>query len=176
MTALDFMAWAADRTDGQRSELVDGQVFAMAPGRSYHARVKGRVDRRLEEAVEAAGLSCKVHPDGMAAWVNADTVSEPDVAIRTSQSLDPLVSRYDDPVLVAEVLSPSTRGIDTGLRLTGYFSLPSVRHYLLIRLDTRSVIHHERARDGSIGTRIVDSGTLRFDPPGIAVAVVSLFS
>jgi Uma2 family endonuclease len=37
-----------------------------------------------------------------------------------------------NPVIVVEVSSPSTRKIDASLKMTGYFSLPSVHHYLII--------------------------------------------
>ncbi len=37
-----------------------------------------------------------------------------------------------NPVVVVEVLSPSTRGIDTTVKLAGYFLVPSLKHYLIV--------------------------------------------
>ena len=53
---------------------------------------------------------------------------------------------------MVEVASPSTRKIDASLKLTGYFSLPSVQHYLIVDPDGPPVIHHRRQGDGTILT------------------------
>ena len=57
-----------------------------------------------------------------------------------------------------------------------YFRLPSVHHYLILRTDTHSAIHHTRGEDGAIATAILTEGTLRFDPPGIAIALEAVFT
>jgi Uma2 family endonuclease len=56
MTSDEFIGWAMNLPDGQRYELACGEVVAMAPERSVHALTKGRILRRLAEAIEAAGL------------------------------------------------------------------------------------------------------------------------
>ena len=58
MTADEFIAWAMERPDGGRCELVGGEVVAMAPERLAHARVKARVFRALAEAIECGALPC----------------------------------------------------------------------------------------------------------------------
>jgi Uma2 family endonuclease len=73
------------------------------------------------------------------------------------------------------VLSPSTRHIDASLKISGYFRLPSVMHYLIVDPDGPPVIHHARAND-AILTRIVGEGTIRLDPPGIELAVADFFA
>jgi Uma2 family endonuclease len=56
MTADEFIAWAMEQPEGERYELVAGQVVAIAPERVGHGRTKFRVARRLAEAIEAANL------------------------------------------------------------------------------------------------------------------------
>jgi Uma2 family endonuclease len=73
------------------------------------------------------------------------------------------------------VLSPSSVARDHGVKLEGYFSLPSLAHYLILDADRRVVIHHARGRDGVIETRVLREGRLRLAPPGIEVAVDELF-
>ena len=81
----------------------------------------------------------------------------------------------DDPVVVVEVLSPSTRGRDAGAKLEDYFRLPSVRHYLIVKTDSRSVIHHRRgASEGELLTRVTAVGELVLDPPGLSLPVDSI--
>jgi hypothetical protein len=61
------------------------------------------------------------------------------------------------------------------LTLPHYFRLPSLRHYLIVRPDRRTVTHHERNVRGRLQTRILSEGMLEFDPPGISVQVESFF-
>ena len=175
MTSDEFIDWSIGRPDGRRYELMDGEVFEMASERWYHALVKGRVFRELARAMDEAGLSGDVIPDGMAVQVSADTVYEPDAALRIGPALDRMATRYSDPLLVVEVLSPSTHHLDSGLKLADYFTLPSLQHYLIVRLDTPMVIHHERSADGGIRSSIARAGMLRLASPGIELRVESLF-
>ena len=83
----------------------------------------------------------------------------------------------DDPGVVVEVISPSSRGIDTGTKLADYFRLPSVRHYLVLQAETRRVIHYRRAEAGEIVTRILgEDATLALEPPGIEMSVSAFFA
>ena len=81
----------------------------------------------------------------------------------------------DNPVIVVEVLSPSTAAIDHGRKLSGYFSIPSVQHYLILDPDRRVAIHHKRGAGEAIETRVLSEGAARLDPPGFEVAVEALF-
>jgi Uma2 family endonuclease len=169
MTADAFIAWTMEQPEGERYELADGMVVAMAPERARHARAKGRLYRRLAEAVEAAGLPCEVFPDGMAVVVDAETIYEPDALLRCGEPLDGDAVKVLDPVIVVEVLSPSTQGVDLGDKLAGYFRIPSLRHYLIVKPGSPVVIHHARAADGDILTRLVREMPIRLEPPGIVV-------
>jgi Uma2 family endonuclease len=176
MTADEFIAWAMERQDGGRCELVAGEVVAMAPERLAHARVKARVHRALADAIEHGGLPCEAFPDGMAVEVAADTVYEPDAMVRCGAPLPGETVKVLDPVVVVEVLSPSTRARDAGAKLDDYFRMPSVRHYLILKIENRTIIHHTRGEGGEVATRILrDNGTLRLDPPGITLDVADLF-
>ena len=77
--------------------------------------------------------------------------------------------RVSDPLIVVEGLSRSTKGRDLGIKLIGYFRLPSVRHYLIVRAGDRAIIHHARQEDGTILTRITRGEASVLDPPGIVL-------
>ena len=174
MTADEFLAWAMEQEG--RYELASGEVVAMAPERAAHARVKFGAARTLRDAVREHGLPCEVFTDGMAVRVDEGTVYEPDASLRCGTPLDGDAVEFSDPVVVVEVLSPSTRARDAGAKLADYFRLPSVRHYLILRTDTRSAIHHARGEDGVITTAIVTEGALRLDRPGIAISLGDVFA
>ena len=175
MTADEFLVWAMDQPEG-RYELASGEVVAMAPERAAHARAKFEACRALSDAIRAAGLPCETFTDGMAVRIDEATVYEPDTSLRCGPRLEDDAVEFADPVVVVEVLSPSTRARDSGAKLADYFRLPSVRHYLILRTDTRSAIHHARDEDGAIATAIVTEGTLSLDPPGITVALEAVFA
>jgi Uma2 family endonuclease len=167
MTADEFIAWAMEQPETEHYELIDGEIVAMAPERLSHVRMKGRIFRRLAGAIEAAGLPCEALPDGMAVQVDETTAYEPDAQVRCGPSLDPDAVKIFDPMIVVDVLSPSTQGVDSGNKLVDYFRVPSIRHYLIVRASDGRTIHHWRGADGEINTRIHAGGPITLDPPGI---------
>ncbi|MDQ2884449.1 MAG: Uma2 family endonuclease [Actinomycetota bacterium] len=92
---------------------------------------------------------------------------EPDALVSCGPRLPGETIIIPDPIIIVEVLSPSTQSVDLGSKLEDYFRIESVRHYLIVNAERQAIIHHERATDGSIATRIIRDGTVRLDPPGI---------
>lgn len=176
LTAEAFVDWAMDQPSG-RYELLRGEVVAMAPERAGHARVKKAVLKAFDAALERHGLECEAFADGMAYRIDETTVYEPDVSIRCGPRASDDVVIFDDPIVVVEVVSPSSRGIDAGGKLIDYFRLPSVRHYLVIHPEARRVAHHRRGEDGAIRTDVLtEEATLTLDPPGLVLSVADFFA
>jgi Uma2 family endonuclease len=176
MTVAEFLHWSESWADGERHELVEGVPVAMAPERSRHALVKSDVDGELKRAVAAAGAPCTVWPDRMTVAVDETTAFGPDSVVESGRAT-PLDSvTVEAPAIVVEVLSSTTRGADTGKKLTGYFSLPSLAHYLVVDPARKVVTRHSRRPDGGIDTAILREGTMRLDPPGIDVALAAFFA
>lgn len=173
-TADAFITWAAAQPRG-RFELVRGAVVAMAPERAGHARAKARAHRALEAAVAAAGLGCEAFPDGMTVRIDEATVYEPDALLRCGPLLPDDAIEVADPIVLVEVVSRASRAVDSGAKLADYFTLPSVRHYLVLDADRHAVTHHRRGEAGDIATHILHEGRLALDPPGLALEVADLF-
>ena len=110
-------------------------------------------------------------PDGMTVRIMPRTAFEPDALVVCPSPSDLNTMEIPNPVIVVEVLSPSTAADDHGVKLDGYFSVRSIEHYLIIDADRRIMIHHKRGRDGAIETRILRDGVARFDPPGFEAEV-----
>jgi Uma2 family endonuclease len=176
MTSEVFIAWAMAQPEGCRYELVAGEVVAMSPERVAHNEAKGNVYLALRRAIEERGLPCQAYTDGMAVRIDDDTVYEPDALVRCGERLGPDMVQVVDPLILVEVISPGTRKVDTTQKLGDYFRLPSVRHYLIVNTSRRSVVHHERAEDSGVRTRIAAGGRLELEPPGIVVDVAALFA
>ena len=174
MTVDEYLAWAEGRPG--RFELYAGVVYAMTPERAEHATVKFGVQTALLSGIRRAGLPCHMLPDGMTVRVDDDTAHEPDALVYCGEKLPGSAIEVPNPVIVVEVLSPSTRRIDASAKLAGYFRVPSVHHYLIVDPDRRLVIHHARGEGDVIATRIVREGALRLDPPGLEVTVGEMFT
>jgi Uma2 family endonuclease len=172
MTVDEFLSWAEGREG--RWELHDGVPVMMSPERTVHGRVKFSAAIGFRNAVLAAHLPCEVFTDGMAIRIDARTAYEPDASVVCGPQAPPDAIEIDNPTIVVEVLSPSTAGIDHGRKLSGYFSLASVQHYLILDPDRRVVIHHKRGSGDVIETRVLTDGAARLDPPGFEVAVEAL--
>lgn len=169
MSANEFLAWAQGWAEGERYELDDGEPVRMASERARHALAKGAIYRQLFEAVRGAGVQAEVFPDGMAVIIGERTVFEPDALVRLGPPVDGDAVTITDPLIVVEVLSPSTGSLDVTTKLAGYFRVPSLRHYLILNPAKRVVIHHARGEAGAITTRIHGDGPLRLDPPGLVL-------
>jgi Uma2 family endonuclease len=169
-----FLAWADGRPG--RWELRDGEPVMMAPERARHALTKYAAQKALDDGVTRAGLPCRVFPDGMTVRIAARTAFEPDALVVCPAPADLNTMEIPNPVIVVEVLSPSTAGDDHGVKLDGYFSLPSVAHYLIVDSERRVMIHHRRAAAGAIETRVLRDGEVALDPPGFAAEVASFFA
>jgi Uma2 family endonuclease len=173
MSADEFLAWAQAQED--RWELHDGALVSMSPERVLHVETKGAAFASLKNAIARAAAPCVCLPDGAAIRISQRTVYEPDALIYCGPRLPPESIEVPNPVVVVEVLSPSTAARDHGAKLTGYFSLPSVMHYLILDPERRVLIHHKRGQGDIIETRILTDGLLRLDPPGLEASVVEMF-
>ena len=170
MTADEFLAWAMEQPEGAHYELVAGQVVAMAPERAIIGMVKARLTQEIMSAIDAADLPCETYVGSMAVRINTNTIYEPDVIVRCGARLDGNAIEVTDPMIIIEVVSPSSTKRDTGSKLTDYFSIPSARHYLIVSTDNPTIIHHRRDDTGAITTTILRNGTARLDPPGITLS------
>ena len=128
MSADEFVAWAMAQPEGCRYELVAGEIVAMAPERVGHNEGKLEAVVGLRDAIRKAGLPCRAYGDGMAVRVDSHTVYEPDALVHCGERLGPDIVEITDPVIVVEVISPSTHKVDTTQKLGDYFRMPSVQH------------------------------------------------
>jgi Uma2 family endonuclease len=174
ITIPEFLAFA-EAQESDRFELLRGEIVAMAPERAGHARAKFLACRALADAINTAGAGCEAFVDSLGVAVNADTVYIPDALVNCGERLDVDAMLAPAPVIIVEVASPSTRHIDTSIKLTDYFKLPSLSHYLIIDAERRRLVHYRRDAAGAISVSIVTEGALTLDPPGLALEIGAIF-
>ena len=110
----------------------------------------------------------------MTVVIDNHTSYEPDAVVQCGGTIDMVSVKVDEPLIVVEVLSPSTGHVDISGKLVDYFRVSTIIHYLIVDADRRAIIHH--SRDGEdIATRILTEGALALDPPGLKIAVADMF-
>jgi len=169
-----FLAFA-ERQESGRFELWRGEIVAMAPERIEHVRAKAQIWRALGAAIEKAGAPCEAVVDGLGVAIDSHTAYLPDALVNCGARIPDGTMLAPSPLVVVEVISPSSHNRDTSLKVDGYFSVASIMHYLVVDLEKRIVLHYRRDGDARIGLEILREGRLTLDPPGIAVALAEFF-
>lgn len=119
--------------DGERAELIDGQIYFMAPPGMTHQRLVSRLNQIFANYIEENAGSCEVFPAPFAVFLHEDRQNyfEPDITVVCDP--DKLDERgcHGAPDLVIEIVSESSRRMDYMLKLFQYQSA-GVREYWIV--------------------------------------------
>lgn len=180
-TVQEFLAWTEANPDA-KCELIDGRIApkqpphpsGMAPELARHGLTKSNATLSLGLAIRDAGLPCWLYVDALGVEAAGDLFI-PDILIQCGHPVDADARIADAPSIIVEIISPSTRHIDLTRKLTAYFRLPTLAHYLLVDPLERTVGHHHRDADGAItAVPRTEADALVLDPPGLRVDVAQL--
>jgi Uma2 family endonuclease len=140
-SAEAFLAWAERQPE--RYELVDGAARMMTGGSPNHARISRNALTVLSARLGAG--PCEAFGGDLAVILGPQRVVFPDASV----SCEPVSGiGADRPVVIVEVLSPSTAAYDLGDKASACRKLPSLRHLVLIRQDRIGVEHYHRDAGG----------------------------
>lgn len=161
-----------------RHEFLDGTIFAMAGGSPEHAAISANVIHLLNLGLEAK--KCRVFSSDLRIRVvDTGLASYPDVSVVCGKlQLDPEdIKKHTalNPIVLVEVLSPSTEAYDRGEKLTHYRLIPSLREVLLIAHDEQRVDLWRRV--GSHWTQISAGlgGTITLESIDCVLAVDAVY-
>ncbi|MCB2261900.1 MAG: Uma2 family endonuclease [Candidatus Thiosymbion ectosymbiont of Robbea hypermnestra] len=154
----DYLAF--EQASKVRHELVDGYLYAMTGASDRHEEITANLLAILHGHLKGSG--CRVYGSNLKLRVGDDFLY-PDLFVRcATERGNPFFKT--DPLLVVEVLSPSTRSYDRGNKRLAYQSLVSLQEYVLIAQDTPSVECYRRTADGwerAIGQGLNESLSLQ---------------
>ena len=139
LTVDEFLSIAFSGDEGRRVELSNGAIRMMAGGSAAHARIQTRVLGALFAALR--GTRCSPYGPDMGVRTHDLSLRYPDVSVfcgRDDPANDKLLE-FDDPRLVVEILSPSTRDEDNGVKLREYQAMPSLDAILYVDPDTETI-------------------------------------
>lgn len=125
-----------EQETGLKHQWIDGEVFAMTGGSPEHARLQAAVAGVLRNLLE--GRPCVVYGADLrirSRETNIATYADVSVVCGDLQTDPEDPHAVVNPVLVVEVLSPSTEAYDRGQKAAHYRRIPSVQEYVLVAQD-----------------------------------------
>jgi Uma2 family endonuclease len=169
ITVDEFLRWD-DGTD-RRYELVDGEIVAMAPPSEAHGVIVSSIVRLIGNALRPP---CRVVTEaGIRLADRDDRYYQADVAVTCAppSKAQPVA----EPVLIVEVLSPSTAEHDRGRKLPDYQEIASVQEILVVSSMRRSVQHWRRSGKAWVVTTI-DREIVELSSVGVALPVAEIYA
>lgn len=177
MTVDEFFDWCP-KTDDRHWELIDGRPVAMAPPSRPHAALVTAISRRVDEALERRHGCFAYSGAGIIPPSRLYTYYEADLAVFCRR--DEPDERGDDqaPVLIVEILSPSTERHDRRLKLADYRAIPSVREVLLLDQASLFAEIHRRIGEDRWQTDLIRGadGRLQLDSIGLDIPLSLLYA
>lgn len=135
-----------ERAAETKSEFIGGEIIAMAGAKPVHVRLTDNVTIRL--GVQLEGKSCEVFSQDLRVEMNDEgDYCYPDVVVACEAQFDD--DNLLNPVVIIEVLSPSTELKDRTTKFEALRKRASLRDYVLIAQNRVHVEHFHRETDKS---------------------------
>lgn len=137
-----------DLPEGQRAELIDGQIYNMAPPARIHQELVSGFHYKIRDFIDSKKGSCRIYPAPFAVLLNQDERNyvEPDISVicDTDKLNDKGCSGAPDWII--EIASPGTKHMDYGIKLFKYRT-SGVREYWIVNPMTRIVNVYDLEHD-----------------------------
>jgi len=169
--------FALDRGADARCEYRNGEVFCMVGAQPEHNTICVNLLTELRGGLRERG--CRPFPSDQRVKVNTGSpYLYPDLSVAcdpryvTINGLRTLVN----PVLIIEVLSPSTAQDDRGAKFLQYQTIETLTDYVLVDSTAVAVLHYRRHGNWWLPLLIEDpDGTLTLDALGIALPLAAIY-
>lgn len=152
VTIADFDIFVETQADNAVYELVDGKIVMMTNPNQRHEQIAANIGWALKGEMDKRG--CRTYLGGMRAQlsdrIDGTDKTKPDVVVRCGLTPPAAETRnhITDPLVIVEVLSPSTMDVDRGSKLEFYKALPTLRHIVIAYQDQLRIEHYRRVPEG----------------------------
>lgn len=171
---LDYSDYADLPNDGKRYEIIDGDLYVTpAPGPA-HQHALGKLFRCLQDYFEARGIG-EVFFAPIDLILTVRDVVQPDLVVTESRQVSAR-GIEGAPLLVVEILSPSTRSQDRNVKAQRYATL-GVPHYWIVDPEARRLECY-RLESGAYALVVEEAGSAEIghpDWPGLTIALTRLW-
>ena len=163
--------------DGNRYEVINGALYVTPPPNYGHQNAVGELYGRLWQHIRARNLG-KIVTSPVGVVLDEGSGVQPDIVFVSTERLHIISERGIEgaPDLVVEVLSPSTRHRDRGVKLRRY-AAAKVPHYWMLDPRSRSLEARQLGPDGYEPPTIHGPGSV-FEPelfPGLTIPIDELW-
>ncbi len=159
-----------------RSEYIDGEINPMTGGTPTHNRIIGNLFATLHGSLQNPYL---VFVTDQRLWIpDRKIATYPDVMVM-AEPLEYQEGRKDtlvNPILIAEILSPSTANYDRIGKFASYRTIPSFQEYLLVSQDRQYVEHFYKEGDRWIFSAYENDATITLTSFEIAIAISTIYN
>ena len=173
LTADEYLA--LERVAVSKSEFFDGEMIPMSGGSSEHSVIAVNLLSEFRRATR--NLGCRVHNSDMRVRTPSGLYTYPDVSLSGDQPQF-VPGRRDillNPVLIAEVLSPSTEAYDRGGKFARYRSIESLQTYLLVSQERPLVEVFTRLPNGDWSLRAFERGSVELFYPTCELEIAEVY-
>ena len=145
--------------DGQRAELIDGELYMMAtPGR-IHQRLVMVLSNSIFNYIQGKNGDCEVYPSPFAVFLNADDkiYFEPDISVICDKNKLTDEGCKGAPDWIIEIVSPTSRPMDYNKKLFKYRTA-QVREYWIVDPDKNRIMiynfEHDTVDEGTFSDKV----------------------
>ena len=176
LTEAEYLKIERTTPDGPRHEFVDGGMIEMSGASFRHSQISKRTVNALDALIaarEGGGPPLGTFGSGTRIRVPSGRYRYPDVYVVPipPQMLDGEGDVILNPLVIVEVLSPTTADTDRTTKLAEYRAIPSLTDYLLLDQDAPAAEHHAREPGGEWRT---GEASVAEDGPDAALALHGL--
>jgi Uma2 family endonuclease len=169
---------AIERAAELRSEFVNGEMFAMSGGTLRHSALQSNILGELY--IRARDKGCRAFASDMRIRVSATGMyTYPDVSVVCGepQLADTHGDTLLNPIVIFEVLSPSSEGYDRGLKFQSYRTIESLQDYILVDQNRVRIEHYTRQDAITWTLRDCQSldGELVIDSVGVTLSLTRIY-
>ncbi|MBV8310380.1 MAG: Uma2 family endonuclease [Planctomycetaceae bacterium] len=148
---------ALERKSEMRNEYYNGEIFAMAGASREHNLIAGNVNAEIRDQI--LDRPCESYPSDMRVYIEATGLyTYPDVTVVCGEPRfqDREVDTLLNPMVIVEVLSPTTEAYDRGDKFRHYRRIGSLREFVLISQDQMMVERYTRQGNDWVLSDITD--------------------
>lgn len=131
--------------DGERAELIDGQIYYMAPPNTKHQRISGRLYQAIANYIDSKNGECEIFAAPFPVFLNKNSNNnyvEPDISVICDKDKITEKGCYGAPDWIIEIVSPGSRRMDYYIKLFQYRTA-GVKEYWIVDYEKNIVMVYD---------------------------------